>query len=158
MKRSLAIALAVTLAASLAPIASAAQPSAVLSVGPSAADAPVSSSDRDNRGARTCGDFCVDRVYSNVELGAWFIDGENELLLAGRSTLKVVNTLTQKSTTVFTSSAGTEIDKIVLSENRGYALAAADTHGLEAITDLSALHLMHKAGHDAHARRANWMA
>jgi hypothetical protein len=128
MKRSLAVALAISMSVSLAPVASATQSPAAVPGGQNtpAVNAPVSSSDRDHRVARTCGDFCVDRVYANVELGAWFIDGENELLLAGRSTLKVVNTLTQKSNTVFTSPSGTEIDKMVLSENHGYALVQMD--------------------------------
>ncbi len=39
----------------------------------------------------------------------------------------------------------------------GNALAATHAHGLEAIADLSALHLMHQTGHDPHACCANRM-
>src|ERR1700722_19863402 len=36
-------------------------------------------------------------------------------------------------------------------ENRGHALTAADAHGLEAVAEAAAPHLVHERSHDAHA-------
>ena len=52
---------------------------------------------------------------------------------------------------------GEELGSSTLKDG-GNALPPPNAHGLEAIADLPALHLMHQAGHNAHARRPDGMA
>ncbi len=101
MKRSLAGVTALSLALSLAP-AMAAQA------------AP-----------RTCGAVCFQTSYDDVDLGAWFLDGKDGLLLAEDRGFRVINTFTQKVTFRYTTPTfDTYIDAIARSENSAWVVIA----------------------------------
>jgi hypothetical protein len=123
VKLSLAIALAIALPATLSPVASGTQLTTTDSRGSNAvATVPLSPSDRDSRAASSCGDFCVQQKYKNVDIGAWFIDDENELFLAGAKTLSVVNLVTQKTVKKFSAPKRVYFQKVAMSNDGGYAL------------------------------------
>jgi hypothetical protein len=101
MKRTLALATALSLALSIAP-AMAAQ------------SAP-----------RTCGAVCFQTSYDDVDLGAWFLDGRDGLLLAESSGFRVMNTFTQQVTFRYTTPTfDTYIDAIARSENSAWVVIA----------------------------------
>lgn len=57
-----------------------------------------------------------------MDIGAWFIDGENELFLAGAKTLSVVNLVTQKKMKKFAAPRRVYFQKVAMSNDGGYAL------------------------------------
>ena len=74
---------------------------------------------------RTCGALCFQTNYDDVDLGAWFLDGKDGLLLVEESGFRVLNTFTQKVTFRYTTpTSDTSIDAIARSENSAWVVIA----------------------------------
>lgn len=84
-----------------------------------------------NAAPTTCGTLCTQTVYDNADLGAWFLDGVDGLLLADDYGFRVVNIYTQKTTFRYETTMGARIEAISPSANSnwvGIALSSGEVY------------------------------
>lgn len=79
-----------------------------------------------NAAPTTCGTLCTQTIYDNADLGAWFIDGEDELLLADYYGFRVISTFSQKTTFRFDLPSGSYIDHFAVSANAHFVVMVLD--------------------------------